>query len=1639
MRKSLRLQRRLLFGLSVEDAQGKFDTPESRATLQLGHERYNKGVYHELQTAQRHLEKLSPSQKLHITRHTKPSVPGFQAYGKNAPEDYVVQELCWTRDTDAAAVGAEEPGAGLKLVAVTEVGLGEVVDPLQDSTSAATTATSSSHADGAETEGEPNSSLDEAGLAATEEEAVDGVTTAPEGSDPDAVAAPSPPPMTSNRLALFQEEQARYQQHREVVLATLEEALESMTEAVSDELLKKRQRHSLEGAGALFTGMGHGAAPAPAPAPASASRNSLTGAALYSSDLPGSAGEAFLQSTAYPRHPHQLPSTHANLVDRLVEEMVAAQESGYKPLSHHSSWFDPIQLRVVLNEDGAAGAGAEDEDEEEIAAALDAASSDEEREAILAQREQDRLDREAATRSMEEAFHSPYIAIPVASDNVSFSLYVAGGLMMNETLMQEFPYHVARFFVSPQSQAEAAAAAKAKGKKPKRRGKNAAPAPAPTIVPAAEVEVYFSAELYRIAKLTGMDGIRTLRLFIGRAMRAQHSPTSLSQSMLMNPLQGTSGTTIALPQPSSIRIPWRNLHPVAGSQQQGQTDVTQEESDGGFSMERKREAVHAVWRAWGHLVKDLHVHGDLDYLYVRIHQQQEKEETAAYIRGVQEWATTTEMRQHQQPEGEEGASVETGDPTGAAGTSTIQQRQQQQQQPQPPLWASEQGTKQPRILLPLPVDFTVVECVLEKRGLPHNMVIEDITETLRLLQSEGEAMVRLAVMDEWALQQQQQHQPDEASEEDGSKGSVAGSSRPTSKGGDLEADGGPQLLPVVYTPSVVVSHAGVVERGMAHTFQRIRIRGSQLAHVEALAKALKGGDHFTDRSGASIRPEDVELSEDELPPNLAFAPHRAAYAQSQYRLRSRSRRGRQVRSAWGGGGPAAIAAPPPLEDANALNATAVSEEEREFWKTHYYQLTDIKLVFYDRVEAADVMDESNPRHTSAVQLLLAGDAASGAGEEAATPSRRGKKKGKRARQKVKAFSLERVYAQLCMEVEKEAGAADLQPGDCPGYQYWMRLRKLRQEETPLVSAALKSLQQKGFINYFSPQRFSTFTVMDRHPGLALLQGNFRAAANIVVHQCFVDAALRSEQLRSRLPFSPQLTMSKPGRGYPVNLPDFPVRGPETRQSILARASPMVQVLNNALQATQLMQREFRRTATTAEEDRGDEGELLGEMEDDPCAEAFRHVLGQHPCKVLIHEFLAFLWNDLANQRLQRYGTFAVLPGDLVRVPVPLKDWLPSSTYVDVPLSGGHEHMLTYASKKDIAQQKIQWSDVVLPVPGADMLLPQNHTADLYVLTLKRFGIPFNPERRQWPLFDGPLTAEEQEHDPVGGASGSRGASRGRRETSASAAVGNALGLRIPAQYRSLLVDPSQPAYRFAAAVQPGLIGDPFQRWGESVRQVLSGAAVERLAAPPLHPFLWNGGDEAAAGEPKQPSPAPADPAALLPPSAVPSPATPAPAVLPFFTNKDTFKPKTQESSSSTPARRRRRAIALPAYPYWYPQHNDGALDIAVRLPTGVSPWMMVRELTKSDVAVSDVVQLQEDPEEEKAPARDRPHHTSRPESTAGEAETAAKRWRAQQRRRVMQARPVAISLALLHQHIFRSSGVRQSLLPTLRSYDSVSK
>lgn len=1554
MRRRSLLQRRIVSGLTFDDSfrpdsiSGAGGDP--LAAVQRAHERYNKGIYRELTAAEMVRDRLSSSQKLHISRYLKPTVKGFQAYVQ--PQQHRIEELCWVRSSRVSAASAD---GGLQLVPVSELQKGEAAVDHFNPFTAATCHSSEPSAD----------ALGE------------------EDDDPAAAWMPQNDTEQQQHLATLTLEFNHFQRQRGHILRALEEATESMVEAISEELMRKRQQYGAAdpAVGSLFSA-----------AAAAAGHSSSLFPDLRmegQAEVEGNEELVALGSSASSSLP--VPAA-----DQLVNDMLLAQESGFKPLSQLSALFDPLQLRVVLYEDEEEGMNG------------DSASED------------------SDATFTREAFQSTLIHIPAAADNVSFSLYVAGGLLMDERLAVEFPYHLSRFFITPgggqQGEGEGMGKARRRSKsRGKKRGglreAEEAASQGASPPPAAQVEVFFSAELYRIAKVIGMSGVRSLRDFVGKAMQSQHRPTAVSPSLLLNSsagrddsnsggsAQASSSCLAALLSPSpSICIRWQlpdhsastaskfGVHRGITSSPLSLQQVGDLHEDGDEDTEdrKRREVIQSIWRTWGHLVKDLHVTGDTEFLYVSIEQRQEQQEAAAYVEGVRVWAANT-----------------VGEATGKStdltvvepASSAVANPSVEGEKKSTPAIRRKRALKglppAPRYI-PLPTIFTVIECVLEKRGLPHHMVLEDITELLKEMQQQSTAMMRLAVMDEWALQQQQQ------------------------EGGGDEGSGDPsQLMPMVYAPSVVVSHTGRIDamsssRGDdgsdscgAHTFQRIRIRGSQLAHVEALALALDEGRWRRDGTGLESAYLSGEEEEGGLKPNLSYTPvcstgkGRGYSGMLPQPRRGSASRGRSIRATEG-----------------ATPSTALGGDEvdtNRFDTPHYYKIRNIRLVFLDRVEASDLQevekkDDEGVAAPSPVATRLqsaltklskliesappvsSGQKEGGGGPRRSKSSKRGAGSSTAA-QHTSTITPQRVFQQMCVDAEEEAMRMDLQPSfsNCTGYQHCLKLQRVRDEEQPAMLTAIHSLERKGFINYVSPHRFSSFTAFHRHPGFFLLKGQFQAAASVIVQQCYVDAALESERKSSKLLFSSQLMVNQ--QRASKSFPDGGGWGNRggSRQTILHSATPIQKVLFNALHASQWVAQQ--RAAAYQQQDPTEVAAAFDE-EEQPCADAFLNVLGPYVCRTFVQEFVSFLWNDLVNQRLQRYGSFTVLPGDLVRVASHHPDWLPSnlvmaSTDTDSPSSSLPPGLMR-ATKKAIQTQSVTPWDVVLPVPGSNMLLPENHTADLYVITLKRLGIPFHPEKQQFDIFDAPPEGWVPEQQP------------GVPPSSPY----NALGYAISSYARSLLIQPCHPAYHWKASYHPGNVGDPYQRWGAAVLQALEG------------------GGGASAGLTTKRSSRPLT-LAPSPTSAVPT------------SSSSLVTTSSSGAIPLTPAQQAaaRRRSSLPSYPYWYPQHNDGSLELNIRLPVGVCPHMLVRELLKSDVSSSDVVQLAEDYD---GGSRVAPS-SSASTAPATDQEKEREAWRQRQRRRVSESRPVASSLALLHQLVFRSSGVRRSLLPTLRTYDSLGK
>ncbi|CCW66424.1 unnamed protein product [Phytomonas sp. Hart1] len=1281
-----------------------------------------------------------------------------------------------------------------------------------------------------------------------------------------------------------------------------------------------------------------------------------------------------------------------SLVDRLIGEVSEASDKGYKSLSSSTHLLEPVGMSVGI-------CGKKD-------------------------------------RVVLDAFNSSQLRFPAREGDISYSLWVSGALIADDGLISEFPYHVAKYIVS-----------EAYDSSPQRP-------------PRVEVEVYFLPELYQLEKVVGKAGIAAIRRFIGKVMMRQHEPTPLSTSLLLNTAESELGLyNLYTPDNDEvIQIPWMQQIKAKVSTITG-IILNAEEDTEGVKIEKKKEGVSLVWKAWGHLIKDLHVHGDRDFLYISIDRQKEKKENDEHI-----------------------MELKLLEKTNAKEVNELAKSNDVVTQHKALLKKGSRRVERSSQYVPLPADFVVLECLLERKGLPFKMVVEDISESLTEMQTEALDMLRLSFMNEIE---------------------------------DLE-ESSLDFIPVLYAPKVVISNAGIIE-DRTHSFQRIRIRGSCLAHVEALASSLAEGHWFTDLS-KRVSPLLAFSSSSTKPPNLSFStsrgPHSAALATSNALV------GHQLTSVS-----AAIARDghrfQPHQTIQMNDYLTITSEERGFWKENYYRLSEIKIVFHSRVDPQDAKAVSghalSPRLTKHLRIVSRrlsndaddqpeGDEGEGAkfGKTSPKNSARAKRKRDSKAPDLSEIPPEKAFEYLCTDTEAGSAVYDLRVGDSEGYSYAITLTNIPGvDAASLVKPAVQAVQNKGFINYFGPNRFASYTIVNMHPGLHLLKDEFRAAAGIIVQQFYLDRAIAAEGRRTGWPFSRGFP---PARAGGFRLPDF-AKG-AARQSVGAHGTMLQKVLHNALQAAQLLDGEDGLEGLSRADSSSSASSFGGASQrgraraaasplldsGDPCAEAFVNLIGPRICRILIDEFLSFVWNDILNQRLQRYGTFAILPGDLVR------------KHPGASAHSGLPDELVYASRKDVEGGKYRAWDVVLPIPGAQIRLPDNHTADLYIVTLKRYGLVFNPESKQWGCFypkgdlsEGgsdallspssafslnsfttagspyrPLTSSsaglEEElinstafYEPIF-SSFERGAGGGMEVISPSFSYssspvddegpiredlqwqrGNSLGLLIPAGYRSPLY---HPASSLGWKLVDAQTADPYHRWSSTITQTF--ARPTTLLSSPANPInshphnninnSHHSGDrspneddlmdlEKAKGES---SIAPS--ATIVPSSGVSS------RKLLFSSNAPSFSSSSSSSRCSVlslnhrPYRPRSRrwppSLPLPQTPYWLTSQINARLELRFTLPLGVYPSMLLRELTKMDVNSSDIIDIDKPPQDRRV--------RSWTELTAEQQATYRKylAGRRQQRFRVEQ--PRALSLALLHQHIFRSGGVRNSLIPTLRSYDSVS-
>ena len=338
---------------------------------------------------------------------------------------------------------------------------------------------------------------------------------------------------------------------------------------------------------------------------------------------------------------------------------------------------------------------------------------------------------------------------------------------------------------------------------------------------------------------------------------------------------------------------------------------------------------------------------------------------------------------------------------------------------------------------------TVIEAILEKRGLTWDFIVDDLkTEILAQRQE------RLRLKEGLEIEV------------------------PEMEGASQEAKQQMQYLQestmslLERKRRLIISCTGAIERH-SHSFQRIRIRGASVQEVQEAAKVIA--------RGGSTQPTalDADTLKDDANDRKAMIKGLAGKREKNKDFdvkfdfkRKTTTRARVGDTLMSHNGRKKFSGVEKYVDGGGDTATEEQvKRAKEFWSLHWYKLHDIK------VEA----------QAEAASYVMVDATKSG---------------------------IKRSVTSVLNEVERKLRHHDLQIGNLWGYAYNVVLRHVQEsnlkscpsdrEIRRTTTSACNAIMKTGFINYFGPHRFGNHCRKNALPGLHLLLGHWRAAANVLV-------------------------------------------------------------------------------------------------------------------------------------------------------------------------------------------------------------------------------------------------------------------------------------------------------------------------------------------------------------------------------------------------------------------------------------------------------------------------------------------------------------------------------------------------------------
>ncbi|KAF7589308.1 hypothetical protein BBP40_004495 [Aspergillus hancockii] len=286
--------------------------------------------------------------------------------------------------------------------------------------------------------------------------------------------------------------------------------------------------------------------------------------------------------------------------------------------------------------------------------------------------------------------------------------------------------------------------------------------------------------------------------------------------------------------------------------------------------------------------------------------------------------------------------------------------------------------------------------------------------------------------------------------------------------------------------------------------------------------------------------------------------------------------------------------------------------------------------------------------------------------------------------------------------------------DIPGIDLQDRDTAVK-KATDLVGSALRSLRERGYFNYYGLQRFGTFATRTDTVGVKMLQGDFKGACDSILH------------------YSPHvLAAAQEGSNSTALI--------SSDDKARAEAIHIFETTGKITDAVEKMPRKFSAEANLIRQLGRSKNDYLGALQAIP----------RNLRLMYVHAYQSLVWNYAAGERWRLYGD-KVVEGDLVLIHEhrekeagangPAADVDADGEVIIAPQAEDSAYAASDAflrarplTADEAASGKYTIFDVVLPLPGFDVLYPSNGMVDFY----KRFmgseqggGLDPFDMRRKW--------------------------------------------------------------------------------------------------------------------------------------------------------------------------------------------------------------------------------------------------------------------------------------------------------------------